>query len=75
MQASATGVFTRAADDAGRQPGVPLPTFTYPPPFVEATLPSRSAAVSRGGLPPIVPIIGLATLGLAGLFISSLRRG
>jgi hypothetical protein len=74
MQASATGVFTRAADDA-RQPGVPLPTFTYPPPFVEATLPSRSAAVSRSGLPPVVPIIGLAILGMAGLFISSLRRG
>ncbi len=73
MQASATGVFTLAANDAG--PGIPLPTFTYPPPFVEATLPSRSAAISQGGLPPVVPIMGLAILGVAGLFISSLRRG
>jgi hypothetical protein len=75
MQASATGVFTLAVDDTQRQPGVPLPTFTYPPPFVEATLPSRSATANRSGLPPIAPIIGLAILGVAGLFISSLRGG
>jgi hypothetical protein len=76
IQASATGVFTRAAVAGGiPAPGEPRPTFTYPPPFAEATLPARAAAVSRGGMPPIVPIVGLAALGLAGLFISSLRRG
>jgi hypothetical protein len=76
IQASATGVFVRPTEPGAAQGPVEiLPTFTYPPPFVEATLPSRSASASRGGLPPIAPIMGLAALGLAGLFISSLRRG
>lgn len=76
MQASATGVFVRPTDPGAPQgPAEILPTFTYPPPFVEATLPARAATASRGGLPPIAPIMGLAALGLAGLFISSLRRG
>lgn len=76
VQASATGVFVRPTEQGAPQgPAEILPTFTYPPPFVEATLPARAASAGRGGLPPIAPIMGLAALGLAGLFISSLRRG
>src|SRR5258706_4469260 len=49
LQSSATGVFTRVAvsDGAAGTPGEALPTFTFPPPFVEATLPARGAASSR----------------------------
>lgn len=76
LRASATGVFTRVAEQPQDvAPGAPLPTFTYPPPVVEATLPARVAQVSGGGLPPIVPIAGLGALGLAGLFVGALRRG
>lgn len=77
LQAQATGVFTLAA--AVPEPivsGAPLPTFTYPPPYAEATLPTRaSSVISGGGVPPIMPILALGALGVAGLFISSLRRG
>jgi len=74
---SATGVFTRVAAPIGtRAPEGALPTFTYPPPLVEATLAPRSAAAfTGGGLPPIVPIVGLFTLAVFGFFISALRRG
>jgi hypothetical protein len=77
LQSSATGVFTRVAGDAAAGPtsSGPLPTFTFPPPFVEATLPTPASASTRqGGVPPIVPIIALGGLGLFGLFISALRR-
>ncbi len=77
LQASATGVFTRVASDSTLGPtrSGPLPTFTFPPTFVEATLPQRAAASSaQAGLPPIVPIIVLGGLGLFGLLISALRR-
>jgi len=53
----------------------PQPTFTFPAAFVEATLPPRAAATSsQGGVPPIVPIIALAGVGLFGLLVSALRR-
>lgn len=75
LQAAATGVRTLVAI-SNQNPGAPLPTFTYPPPFIEATLPARATAVaSPGGVPPIVPIVGLGAVGLMGLFISALRRG
>ncbi|MFQ3536417.1 MAG: SH3 domain-containing protein [Aggregatilineales bacterium] len=77
LQAQATGVFTLAAAAPEALPiGAPLPTFTYPPPYAEATLPTRIAsALGGGGIPPIMPILALGALGLGGLFISSLRRG
>jgi hypothetical protein len=81
LQASATGVFTATLDgstssnNSAIDPNEPLPTFTFPPPFVEATLPPRfSASTSQGGIPPIVPIIVLGGIGLFGLFVSALRR-
>ncbi len=78
VEASATGVFTRVADQgATDEPTLsgPLPTFTYPAGYVEATLPPRnSLATSQTGIPPIVPIIALGGIGLFGLFISALRR-
>lgn len=76
LQAQATGVFTlAAAAPEVLPPGAPLPTFTYPPPFAEATLPTRTtSAINGGGIPPIMPILALGALGLGGLFISSLRR-
>jgi hypothetical protein len=77
LQSSATGIFTPigGAIVDGPTSSVPLPTFTFPPPVVEATLPSpASANASQGGVPPIVPIIALGGLGLFGLFISGLRR-
>lgn len=73
-QASATGVFTRAAAGQPTFSG-PLPTFTYPPLVAEATLPTRTATGSRGNLPAIVPILGLGIVGIAGILISALRRG
>ncbi len=73
---SATGVFIRTQTGAVNEPtlGGPRPTFTMPPPFAEATLSPRSSVAAAGGLPPIVPILGLAVVGLLGLMISSLRR-
>lgn len=73
IQAVATGVFTAVA--ANTTPSGPLPTFTFPAPMLEPTLPARASAVPQGGLPPIVPIIGLGVLGVFGLLISVLRRG
>ncbi len=78
LQASATGVFTRVApgdDSTGAAlSGEPLPTFTFAPTLIEATLSPRPAAASQGGLPPAIPIIILGGLGLLGLLISGLRR-
>lgn len=78
LRASATGVFVRATETPFQtQVGAPLPTFTYPPPLVEVTLPPRNtvSTVSGSGLPPIMPILGLFVLGLGGLFVAGLRRG
>jgi hypothetical protein len=77
LQASATGVFTRVASGPTDipTPGERLPTFTFPPTLVEATLSARpAAAADQSGLPPAIPIIVLAGLGLFGLLISALRR-
>jgi len=77
LQGSATGISTLPSNaDLSPTVGSPLPTFTYPPPFAEATLAPRGSATSNaGGLPPIIPIIGLAVVGILGLVISTLRRG
>ncbi len=77
LQLSATGVVVRNASGSTIEPtsNGPKPTFTYPPPYVEATLAPRSGFVTnQAGLPPIIPIIGLAAVGLFGLLISGLRR-
>jgi hypothetical protein len=72
-RASATGPFARTATIEPTLGG-PRPTFTYPAVFAEATLAPRGAGLVQTGMPPIVPIIALAALGLFGLLISSLRR-
>jgi hypothetical protein len=72
-RASATGSFARTATIEPTLGG-PKATFTLPPVFIEATLAPRGAGVIQTGMPPIVPIIALAALGLFGLLISSLRR-
>ena len=77
LQLSATGVIAVNANGTAIAPtsGQPLPTFTFPPPLIEATLSPRINAVSaQGSIPPIVPIIGLSAVGLLGLLISGLRR-
>lgn len=78
LRTAATGVFING-DDPGTQSADqlagPLPTFTFPSTFVEATLPPRVAATTnQGGVPPIIPILALGGVGLLGLFISALRR-
>jgi hypothetical protein len=75
-RASATGVFLRTQVGPSLEPTLsgPMPTFTRPPPFAEATLAPRSSGLIQVGLPPIFPIIALAALGLFGLLISSFRR-
>lgn len=77
MQLSATGVFTRVAVNGTEVPTRVGTLFTFTPPgnLIEATLPPRiNTTANQGGIPPIVPIIGLGILGLAGLLISGLRR-
>lgn len=75
-QAIAPGVFQPAGNAGAASAGsASLPTFTVPPPLIEATLPTRnSTPISQGDMPPIVPIVSLAVIGLAGLVISGLRR-
>jgi hypothetical protein len=78
QRTAATGVFVNG-DDSGTQAADqstgPLPTFTFPSAFVEATLPSRvTTTTNQGGIPPIIPILALGGVGLLGLFISALRR-
>ncbi len=76
LQGSATGISTIAPNTtADPTPGGPMPTFTYPPPFAEATLAPHGTSAASGGLPPIVPIIGLTVIGVLGLLIGGLRRG
>ncbi|MDE2855015.1 MAG: SH3 domain-containing protein [Chloroflexota bacterium] len=55
----------------------PLPTFTPPatqPPFVNQIAIVEAEESRLLDLPPIIPILALGGLGLAGLFISLLRR-
>jgi hypothetical protein len=68
----------------GGEPGMILPTYTYPAGIVfMPTQPAPngmselSAPISRsrtGGIPPIVPIMVLGGIGVLGLAISSIRR-
>ncbi len=78
QRTAATGVFIQSGDtgtQSADQSTGPLPTFTFPAAFVEATLPPRvTAATNQGGIPPIIPILALGGVGLLGLFISLLRR-
>lgn len=60
-------------------PGQHLPTFTFPPftptPVAVADLRGGSIeVVDDEAVPPLIPIAGLVAVGLAGLFISILRR-
>jgi hypothetical protein len=67
--------------------GAPLPTFTPPPELVQPALSPEPAAAAgdralattistalQGGIPPIVPILALAAVGLVGIVIGMLRR-
>ncbi len=51
-----------------------LPTFTPPPPVVQATIAAPDGGV-RTGFPPVIAIIGLLVLGLFGTVVSFLRGG
>lgn len=85
-QASFTpqGIFT-ATPDAQQQrrtlaPGEILPTFTFPPfthtPIPVQQLQSRPVATDAesNAFVPAIPILGLASLGLLGLFVAIFRR-
>ncbi len=74
LQRSATGVVAQGTPTLEPTSSGPKPTYTYPPTLVEATLAPRVSPALSGGMPPIVPIIGLAVIGLLGLLISGLRR-
>ena len=75
-QGSATGVsILQPTATAEPSPGGPLVTFTFPPPFAVATLmPSTTSTRTAGSVPPILPIVGFAALGLLGLVLSGARR-
>lgn len=74
-------VFTQApqVEASTLAPGQRLPTFTFPAftptPVAVADLRGRGVtATSDEAVPPLIPIAGLVAVGLAGLFISILRR-
>ncbi len=80
-QSQPENIFTQApqVEAATLAPGQRLPTFTFPA-FTPTPVP---VADLRGGsievtddeaVPPLIPIAGLIAVGLAGLFISILRR-
>ena len=77
-QVTPTGIFT--ADPEGlvatRQPGEPLPTFTFAATVTPLTIPEAGPVniVDESGVPPIIPILALGAVGLLGLLISVLRR-
>jgi hypothetical protein len=77
-QVTPTGVFTpNPSAVATLVPGAPLPTFTYPPfTYTPVIIPEAAPAVatSSSGIPPVVPILALAALGVMGLLIALLRR-
>ncbi len=56
----------------------PQPTFTFPASSIaQSTVvipPVTQAAGDNGTLPPVIPIVGVAALGVLGLLISILRR-
>lgn len=78
VEITPTGVFTTSPDELSTlDPSAIPPTFTEPPytntPIV---IPHGAPAPveGSGGLPPIVPILALAALGLMGLLVGLLRR-
>ncbi|MCI0710009.1 MAG: hypothetical protein L0154_07580 [Chloroflexi bacterium] len=75
------GAFTATpviGGEATLAPGERLPTFTFPPftptPVSTSNFRETVRVEDDEGLPPIVPIAGLAALGLMGLFYSLLRN-
>jgi hypothetical protein len=68
----------------GVEPGMILPTYTYPagvvfmptqaPPSGMNEMPAPLSSNQTGGIPPIVPIMVLGGIGVLGLAISSIRR-
>jgi len=56
-------------------PPTRLPTFTAPPELVQPTLPSDAPIATQGRIPMGLLIIGMAVIGIFGLFISLLSRG
>ncbi len=74
------GIFTQVAGPTSTlAPGERLPTFTFPPftntPIrIEELRKSTVTNPNSSGFAPIVPIVGLAALGLLGLFVGILRR-
>lgn len=77
-QVTPTGVFTAGPEDLAltREPGAPLPTFTYPPTVTPLTIPEAApvTAARDSGIPPLIPIAALGAFGLLGLLIGILRR-
>lgn len=75
-----TGVSTADASTSTWVPGQPLPTFTPPglsltPPIIPQQVDdSATSGATLGGVPTLVPILGLAALGVLGLLISLIRR-
>lgn len=77
VEVTPTGVFTTSPDELFTlDPSAIPPTFTEPPYTNTPIVIPRGAPVttSTGGLPPIVPILALAALGLMGLLVGLLRR-
>ncbi|MCB9436052.1 MAG: SH3 domain-containing protein [Anaerolineales bacterium] len=85
-QASITpqGIFTTTPDGEQQRrtlaPGEVLPTFTFPPftntPIPVEQLQAAPVTVDTGNssFVPAIPILGLASLGLLGLFVAIFRR-
>ena len=79
-QITPTGILaTSAGEGQGDVPGSDgrLPTFTFPPyTLTPVPVPQTPpvAATQAGGIPPLLPILGLGALGLMGLLIALLRR-
>ncbi len=76
------GIFTLdpAATQPTLAPGEPLPPFTVPPftftplPIDELQAPPPTNNSSNARFAPAIPILGLAALGLLGIFIAIFRR-
>ncbi|MBN2303745.1 MAG: hypothetical protein JXQ72_04675 [Anaerolineae bacterium] len=79
VQITPTGLFTaNPGATFTLAPGQRLPTFTFPaytptPLVIPRTMPV-SATTDSSGVPPIIPILVLGSLGLMGLLVAFLRR-
>ncbi len=75
-----TGITTADPSTATWIPGQPLPTFTPPglsltPPIIQQPVEdSTDTGATLGGVPTLVPILGLTALGVLGLLIALVRR-